>query len=181
MSPVHLHLLLNHVPVIGTIVAIGLLAYAVVRRSPELVRVSLGMFVLLALAGAVVYLTGEPAEELVEGLPGVSEAILERHEEAALVATTLLGLVGAVSLGGLLAFRERAAGIPRGFAAATLLLALVPAGAMGYTANLGGQIRHTEIRPGAEAATGTAEGDTRTERTGRTSERGERDGRDERD
>jgi uncharacterized membrane protein YeaQ/YmgE (transglycosylase-associated protein family) len=184
MSPVHLHLLLNHLPVIGTIVAIVLLAYALVRRSPELVRASLGMFVLFALAGAVVYLTGEPAEELVEGLPGVSEAIMERHEEAALVATTLLGLVGAVALGGLLAFRKRAAGIPRGFAAAALLLALVPAAAMGYTANLGGQIRHTEIRPSAVPAVETAGRDARTERAARTSERdgrGERDRRDERD
>jgi uncharacterized membrane protein YeaQ/YmgE (transglycosylase-associated protein family) len=157
MSPVHLHLLLNHLPVIGTIVAILLLGYALLRRSAELVRVSLGMFVLLALTAAVVYLTGEPAEELVEGLPGVSEAILERHEEAALVATILLGSVGAVALGGLLVFRKRVTGIPRGFAALALLLALVPAAAMGYTANLGGQIRHTEIRPAGVADANVAE------------------------
>jgi uncharacterized membrane protein YeaQ/YmgE (transglycosylase-associated protein family) len=174
MSPVHLHLLLNHVPVIGTIVTILLLGYAVLRGSPELVRVSLGMFVLLPLAAAVVYLTGEPAEELVEGLPGVSEAIMERHEEAALIATILLGTVGAVSLGGLLAFRKRAAGISRGFAAVALMLALLPAGAMGYTANLGGQIRHTEIRPGAVAAADET-GDARSERPARTAERDERD------
>jgi uncharacterized membrane protein YeaQ/YmgE (transglycosylase-associated protein family) len=178
MNPVHLHLLLNHLPVIGTVVAIALLGYAVLRRSPELVRVGLGMFVLLALAGAVVYLTGEPAEELVEGLPGVSEAILERHEEAALFATILLGVVGAVALGGLLAFRTRATGIPRGFAAAALLLALLPAGAMGYTANLGGQIRHTEIRPGAVAAGDVAENEARGEQGARTSERAERHDRD---
>jgi uncharacterized membrane protein YeaQ/YmgE (transglycosylase-associated protein family) len=157
MSPVHLHLLLNHLPVIGTIVAILLLGYALLRRSAELVRVSLGMFVLLALTAAVVYLTGEPAEELFEGLPGVSEAILERHEEAALVATILLGSVGAVALGGLLVFRKRVTGIPRGFAALALLLALVPAAAMGYTANLGGQIRHTEIRPAGVADANVAE------------------------
>jgi hypothetical protein len=157
MSPVYLHLLLNHVPVIGTILVIVLLGYALLRRSTELVRVSLGMFVLLAFAGTVVYLTGEPAEELAEGLPGVSEAILERHEDAALVATLMLGSVGAVALGGLLAFRKRVAGIPRGFAAFALLLALVPAAALGYTANLVGQIRHTEIRPGGVAAASVAE------------------------
>jgi uncharacterized membrane protein YeaQ/YmgE (transglycosylase-associated protein family) len=157
MSPVHLHLLLNHVPVIGTIVAILLLGYALLRGSSELVRVSLGMFVLLALAAVLVYLTGEPAEELVEDLPGVSETILERHEDVALVATILLGVVGAVALGGLFAFRRRAAGIPRGFAAFALLLALVSAGAMGYTANLGGQVRHTEIRPGGVASANLSE------------------------
>jgi hypothetical protein len=159
MTPVHLHLLLNHLPVVGTLGAILLLAYAVLRRSTELTRVSLGLFVLLALAGAVVYLTGEPAEETVENLAGVSESVIESHEEAALFATLLLGALGAVALGGLLAFRKRAAGIPRGFAALALLLSLLPAAAMGYTANLGGQIRHTEIRSGAVAA-GEATGAT---------------------
>ena len=155
MNAAHLHLLLNHLPVVGTMVGILLLAYALLRRSPELARASLGLFVLLALAGVVVYLTGEPAEETVENLAGVSESAIESHEEAALVATMLLGVLGVVALGGLVAFRKRAAGIPRGFAALALALSLAPAAAMGYTANLGGQIRHTEIRSGA-AATGGA-------------------------
>jgi hypothetical protein len=156
MSAVHLHLLLNHLPVIGTIVAILLLAWAVLRRSPELTRASLALFVLLALAGIVVYLTGEPAEESVEHLAGVSESMIESHEEAALLATLLLGGLGAVALGGLVAFRRRVGGIPRGFATLALLLSLAPAAGMGYTAYVGGQIRHSEIRPGAAAADETA-------------------------
>jgi uncharacterized membrane protein len=152
MSPAHLHLLLNHLPVVGTIGAVLLLAYALLRRSPELTRVSLGLFVLVALAGVAVYLTGEPAEEAVEHLSGVSESMIESHEDAALLATILLGVVGTVALAGLVAFRRRTGGIPRGFATLALLLALAPAAAMGYTANLGGQIRHTEIRAGAAAA-----------------------------
>lgn len=34
-----------------------------------------------------VYFTGEPAEELIEHLAGFSEPLVERHEEAALIAT----------------------------------------------------------------------------------------------
>lgn len=146
MSPVHIHLLLNHVPVIGTIVAILVLAYALLRRSTELTRVGLGMFVLVALVAAAVYLTGEPAEHLVEDLAGVSEPIIERHEDAALLATLLLGGLGALALGGLVMFR-RAASVPRGFGMLVLALSIVPAAAMAWTANLGGQIRHSEIRP----------------------------------
>jgi len=48
MSAVHLHLLLDHLPVVGTVLAILLLAYALLRRSPELTRVSLGIFVHLS-------------------------------------------------------------------------------------------------------------------------------------
>lgn len=144
MSPVHIHLLLNHVPVIGTLVAIALLAWALLRRNPALTRASLGMFVVFALAGIVVYLTGEPAEHLVEDLPGVSHDAIEAHEEAAFLATALLGGLGALALGGLVALR-RAPSVPRGFAILTLGFSLLPATAMGWTANLGGKIRHTEI------------------------------------
>jgi hypothetical protein len=106
------------------------------------------------------FLTAEPAEEAVEGLTGVSESLVERHEEAALLATIILGAFGGLSLGALLWFRRRA--LPRAVTLLLLAVALVPTGAMAWTANLGGQIRHTEVRPGATAAgpveAGRAEG-----------------------
>lgn len=144
MSTVHLHLLLNHVPVIGTIIGLCLLAYAALRKDEGLARASLGMFAILALVAIATFLTGEPAEEAVEGLAGVSESVVERHEEAALLSTIALGVLGALSLGILLRFRRRH--LPRQAAVALLAAGLVPAGAMAWTANLGGQIRHTEIR-----------------------------------
>jgi hypothetical protein len=164
MNAVHIHLLLNHVPVIGTFIAVLLLGYALLRRSQALVRAGLGMLVLVALAAGVVYVTGEPAEELVEGLAGTSMPILERHEEAALVAVLLLGLAALFAFAILLVFRRRESGIPWRFATAAFLFALLPAAAMGYVANLGGQIRHPEIRTeviatpgeGADTATSTA-------------------------
>ncbi|HEU0014120.1 MAG TPA: hypothetical protein VFQ45_10575 [Longimicrobium sp.] len=145
MSTVHLHLLLNHVPVIGTLIALLLLAYAALRRDDGLARVSLAMFAILAIVALATFLTGEPAEEAVEELAGISERAIETHEEAALLSTIALGVVGALSLGTLLWFRRRA--LPNAAAVALLFLALVPAGTMAWTANLGGQIRHSEIRP----------------------------------
>lgn len=144
--------LLNHVPVVGTYVAILLLAVALLRRSPELTRASLAMFPLLALAGVLVTMTGEPVEEIVEHVAGVSEAIVERHENAVTAASILLGAFGVFSLGGLIAFLERDAGVPRTFAALVLALSLIPAAALTRAAHLGGQIRHPEIRPRQEAA-----------------------------
>lgn len=151
MDLVHLHLLLNHVPVIGTVLTALLLAWALLRRSSELGKVSLGLLGLLAVVAIVVYLTGEPAEERVEGLPGISEPIMERHEEIALVATIVMGAVGALALGALAAFRRRP--LPHGVTALALVATLGTAGVMGYTANLGGQIRHSEIRPDGVART----------------------------
>lgn len=147
MDAAHVHLLLNHVPVLGTIFALALVGYGTVRGSDDVVKASLWTLGAVGVASVAVYLTGEPAEELVGGLPGVSEAILERHEEAALWATVGGGAVGALAFLGL--FLYRGASVPRRFAGGALVAALALTGVMGWTANLGGQVRHTEIRPGA--------------------------------
>ena len=146
MNAAHLHLLLNHLPVIGTVVAVLLLAYALLRKSGELTRIALGMFVILAFFGLAVYLTGEPAEHVAQRLPGVTRDAIHEHEEAGLIAAWLLGAIGAISLGGLVAYRKRLDGVPRSFGITVLVLSLFPALAMARTANLGGMVRHTEIR-----------------------------------
>jgi uncharacterized membrane protein len=150
MSWAHLHLALNHVPVIGIVLAILLLGAAVVRRNQELTRVSYWLVLSLAIVTLAVYLTGEPAEELVEDLAGVSEPLIESHEEAALIATvgmSLLGLVAAVGLRRRQSDAHRSAWFPM-----MMLILSVSVGAlMAWTANLGGQIRHSEIRSAAAA------------------------------
>lgn len=147
MNSAHLHLLVNHIPVLGMIFALLLLAIALWRRSDELLRLVLGAFVLLGVASVVVYLTGEPAEHAVRRLPDVSRGLIEEHEEAALAATIGVVALGVLSLAGLIVYRTRQ--LPRWLATAALVAALVPTGLMAWTANLGGQVRHSEIRGGA--------------------------------
>lgn len=146
MSWAHLHLALNHVPVIGLPIALLLLALALLRRSTELTKAAFALLVLIAAVTVVVQLTGESAEELVENLPGYSEALVEHHEEAALIATVGMSILGLVAFAGLVLFR-RASALPLWVGGGILLLGLLVGGVMGWTANLGGQIRHTEIRP----------------------------------
>ena len=146
MSLTHLHLVLNHFPMIGTIIGTGLLAFAIVTRKNDLVKTTLGIFVILAVISVAVYFTGESAEEAIEHLPGFSEAITERHEESASVATVTMAAFGVMCLGALVAFRRKQ--FPRWITVASLVFAILTGGAMGYTAMLGGQVRHTEIRSG---------------------------------
>jgi len=150
MSPVHLHLLLNHVPVIGTVIALCLLAYAWMRRDESIGRAALALLVVLAVAAAATFFTGEPAEEALEGASGISEALIERHEEAALLALLAIAALGVASLAVLLVSRGRT--LARGAMLTILVAGLVPMAALAYTANLGGQIRHPEIRGGASPA-----------------------------
>jgi uncharacterized membrane protein len=147
MNITHIHLLLNHVPVIGFFFGVLLLAYGLARRSDELQRVALGFFVILGVFTIAVFLTGEPAEDAVKNLAGFSKAIAERHEEAALAATVALSVIGATALVSLVLLRRKP--IPRAFGVAALVVTIVTMVPLANAANLGGQIRHTEIRLGA--------------------------------
>ena len=147
MSLTHLHLLLNHFPVIGTLIGVAFLASAVIRKSSELSKVSLGLFAVIGVVTLIVFFTGEPAEERIEKLPDFSESITEKHEEFALLATIVVSAIGAVAVALLALFRGRE--LPRQITLVAFALAIVGGGMMGYTAMLGGQVRHTEIRSGS--------------------------------
>jgi len=181
MDSAHLHLLMNHIPVIGTVFVTVLLIIAVWRRSLELQRVALWGIVLVALATVPVYFSGEGAEDIVEGLPGRSHDHIEEHEEFAKLSLIGIGVLGAVALGGLFIYR-RAEQIPRTYLVAVVLLSLASAGMMGMTANLGGQISHPEIREDFGVETGEGQGEGRESDEGNGSDknsgRGRNRGRD---
>ncbi len=144
-SAAHLHLLLNHIPVIGIPIIGVLLVLAVAMKQQALVRIALGFTVVLALFTLPVYLSGEPAEEIVEDLPGVPHAVLEEHEEIAKVTFVATEVLGALALLGLaLAWKRDRVSKPLVYG--SLVLVLIASGLLARTAYLGGQIRHTEIR-----------------------------------
>ncbi len=170
MSWVHLHLLLNHVPVMGTFLGLLFLLVAFFLKSEELKKVTLGFFVLIAIVTIPVYLTGEPAEDLIENIPGVSKAVIGRHEDAALFSLIAVEVAGCVALVGLI-FNRRKKWLANLFATITLAFSLATGGLMAWTANLGGQIRHTEISSGVapqsqteKANTGSQAGSEKEER-----------------
>jgi uncharacterized membrane protein len=152
MNLAHVHLLLNHFPVIGVVFGFLFLAYAVTKESEELKKTSLGFFVLIAILALPVYFTGEPAEEVVKDLPGVTESVIEEHEEAALIALIAVEVLGVIALGGLFFFRGSTS-LPSWFIKASLVLSLISVGLMAWTANLGGQVRHVEIRSDFKSST----------------------------
>jgi len=145
VNAAYAHLLLNHLPVLGTAFGVLLLLLAFVRRSDELKRVGMGVFVAAALSAAPAYFTGESAEDTVEKLPGISKAMMHEHEDAAEGAAVALGVLGTVSLAGLVCFR-RAACVPNWMSVSSLALAIVVAVLMARAASLGGRIHHPEIR-----------------------------------
>src|SRR4029434_4393979 len=98
MNAAYVHLLLNHVPVLGVLFALGLLGWAVFRRSDTLLRAGWATLVVVALVALPVYFTGEDAEEVVEDEPGVVHKTIKDHEESALPAIIGMEALGLLAL-----------------------------------------------------------------------------------
>jgi uncharacterized membrane protein len=151
MNWAHAHLILNHVPVLGTLFGLALLAWAMMRRDNAVHRAALGALVAVALLALPAYFTGEPAEELAERTAGVAKSAIESHEAAAVIALVGVEVLGLLALAGL--YRARRGATPSvALGRAVLVAAVITGGLMAWTANLGGQIQHAEIRSGAPAA-----------------------------
>ncbi len=151
MNAAQLHLLLNHVPILGFCFAGLLMLAGLWRRSRDLQAAALCTFVVAGVVSIAVFLSGEPAEEVVEHLPGVAEAAIGEHEEAAEVAFGLMLATGVAAGVGLAVGRVREA---KWFPPALLALGAVAFVVVSWAGHLGGLIRHTEIGSGAPAAAG---------------------------
>lgn len=151
---VHLHLLLNHFPTIGTIVGVGLLLLAIAKKSEDLTRASFAVFFAIALMSLATYMTGYPAQKALENAPDVSAATIETHQSSALLALVLMAITAIVAWFGLWR-ASRPAPQPRWYTGAVLLLAILTLAQMASAANVGGEIRHPEILSGDQATATT--------------------------
>ena len=142
MNAAYLHLTLNHIPVLGSVFGIVLLAVALLRRNETLLRAAWVSFVVVALVAIPVYFSGRSAEDIVKHEPGVTKDAIHAHEDIALFA-----LVGAEALGILALWAlvlSRRGRTPAWLGPGSLVLAIVVAGLMGFTAERGGRINHPE-------------------------------------
>lgn len=147
MNAAHIHLVLNHVPILGFAFGFLLLAWARWRNSEETARAVLALFTVVGLTSIAVFFSGEQAEDVVEGLAGVSHDAIEVHEEFAELAMIVSVIVAAASAGALVAFWKRA--LPGWVTNVGLVAGLVTFGMLAYAGFQGGQIHHQEIREGA--------------------------------
>ena len=145
-SQTHLHLMINHLPVFGSIIAVVLLGWALVAHSRELTRAGLILAIVCGIGGFAAKETGEGAEDQLETLPWYSRDLVHEHEEAADFAFITLALAGAAAVVTLVRMRGgRPARLETGI---TLALLVIGFAATARTALEGGKIRHEELRPG---------------------------------
>lgn len=147
MSQVHLHLLITHLPIFGSILGAFVLGYGLWRDSNSTKIAAYYLFIISAIGAGIAYLTGEGAEEAVEKIQGVSESIMEQHEDFAMYALISLIVLGVSSLFALFVTQKNSS-LSKTAAILTLALSLISFALVAKTGYLGGQIRHSEIATG---------------------------------
>ncbi|MBK9109399.1 MAG: hypothetical protein IPM92_13770 [Saprospiraceae bacterium] len=145
MNPVHLHLLLNHLPILAVIFGLLVLLSGIILKNPTIKYVGLAFFILAALLVVPANRTGEIAEDAVEKIPGISHQIIEAHEEATkpfFIGTLILGALALLT-----AWLERK---NKGFATKLYVPLCLIACVLSFLAvkagNSGGQIRRPDLR-----------------------------------
>lgn len=144
MNQTHIHLLITHLPIFGSILGGIVIAHGIWTKSDQTKIAAYHLFVISAIGAAIAYFTGEGAEETVEKIQGVAEASIKQHEEFALFALISLIVLGVASLIGVV-LTLRKSSQASAFAVVVLFVSLLGFGLVARTGYLGGRIRHTEI------------------------------------
>ena len=146
MNDAHWHLVLNHFPIIGTILALGTLIAGILLKNNSVKNTAYVLFIVSAIFAALSMSTGEGAEEMVQDMPNIGKRIIHEHEEIAEKLAIVLYLLGGISILGIVLNLKNHAK-----AKFISIVALIVAVGAVFVAQLvgssGGEIRHTEIRP----------------------------------
>jgi uncharacterized membrane protein len=147
MNDAHLHLLVNHFPIIGLFFGIGILLFGIIKKNPLLINTAYIIFVFCMIMGKVSMFTGEKAEDIVENL-GISDDLIHEHEELAESFMKIFYLLGLTSILGLYAnYKRHSKSLLVAYLVITIsVVAVILSKSVGTS---GGEIRHTEIRENA--------------------------------
>ena len=158
----HLHIVLNHLPIYGTVIALGLFLYSIKWRSwfsssidlksTDIKQVSLVLIVILGILAIPTYMTGAAARWSYQGRSDTSMDVIMAHQDAALMAFLFLGITGCVAWLALWQ-KRRFSRVHTWNLYAILVSSILAVLYLFKTGSLGGTI----IRPDLHDAAGTAE------------------------
>jgi len=153
MNQAHLHMVVNHFPIIGIIIGMIVLGVGIATKSALSKRIGGLILIGSSLFTFPSFETGEGAEEIVENLAGVSENLIEKHEE---LAEQFMGFVWAIILIGVLSLLSewKMKKFTNWLYISLFVISLFATYFAKQVGTSGGEIRHTEIRK-ASAKQGT--------------------------
>lgn len=144
MNAAHIHLLVNHFPIVGVLLSSLVLIIGLLFKQRVVLITAMGLLIFSSLTGVVAYFSGDEAEDALENVAGVNEAQIHTHETWAKYGvgfTAALGVATIIALVMLLKYNEKA----NAAIILVLLLAFALFGLLSKVGNTGGLIRHPEI------------------------------------
>lgn len=150
MNDAHFHLLINHFPIIGLIIATLVLTLGIVLKSATTRKVGLFVLLLCSISAIPAFNSGEGAEEIVEEMSTMTKQghhLIHEHEEKAeffmpfawtLIVLSVLGLFSEWKKNKFTTYLN----------IITLVVALIACYLVKEIGTSGGEISHPEIRKG---------------------------------
>ncbi|MCX7737312.1 MAG: hypothetical protein N2319_11440 [Candidatus Kapabacteria bacterium] len=145
MNAAHLHLLLNHFPVILLIVGFVILIVGLIAKKKTLKITALVIFMCGSLITIPTYFSGGNAEDIIEDISPESKVYIEKHEDQAKIFSITFYMLGILSFIGILGISKDQK-YASWFTYLILIFSAISLYFAALTGNSGGEIRHTEIR-----------------------------------
>jgi uncharacterized membrane protein len=144
MDGLQLHLLTNHLPIVGTFAALLVVLVGMIRRSDAAISAGLIVYAVMAFTAVPAYLSGEEAEERVERIAGINEGAIHEHEEMAELTLWLTVISGVLAVGAVVA-HSRNMKISSKIALAFVIIAIAAFAQAARTGHEGGKIRRPDL------------------------------------
>lgn len=149
MNLAHFHIVVNHVPSLGSIAALLLLAAGIYRKDEAIKQFAFQVLVLITMAVLPTYISGAEAQRIVSKSTSYSAGMVQLHQNVAMITLLAMTFAGMFAWFGIWEFRrhKRSASFTT---AATLIMTTAAVVLVLETASIGGKINHSEIREAAD-------------------------------
>lgn len=145
MTATQVHLALNHLPILGALIGLLILAIALWKNNRSIIITALSVLVISGISALPVDLSGEEAEHSVEEYPGVSHDQIHEHEElaeSAMPLSLVMALLAAIAI----YFQVKSHPRARIAAISVLIIAICNFVLLANVAHEGGKIRRPDLR-----------------------------------
>jgi uncharacterized membrane protein len=144
MNPIHAHLLVNHLPIVGAIISFGVILFGIILKNDTVKKTGLFINIFSSISAFLAHITGEKAEHLAEEIEGISHSAIHEHEHQAEPFGQLMIGLGILAIIILILYRmkPKLANLLVFISALGLAVSCFLAQRAGTS---GGEIRHPEI------------------------------------
>src|SRR3954469_16536648 len=94
MNLAHVHIVLNHVPSLGSVAGLLLLAAGIYKKDEGIKQFAYGVLVLISMAVLPTYITGAESQKIVSKSPTFSAGMVQLHQNAAMITLLCMTFAG---------------------------------------------------------------------------------------